>query len=71
MSTTPEVTITATAHDDCEVCEMSVEGARSYVANGGQMTRGKAGNSLVAGGPHWATFTTEPVPALAEATTQS
>lgn len=66
MSTTPKVTITATAHADCHACEMSAEAARSYVANGGLMTRGKAGNGQVDGGPHWATFTTEPAPALAE-----
>lgn len=71
MSTTPEVTITATAHTDCDACEISAEGARSYVANGGLMTRGKAGSSQVDGGPHWATFTTEPAPALAETTSQS
>lgn len=71
VSTSPELTITATAHTDCHACEMSAEGARSYVANGGRITNGKAGNGQVAGGPHWATFTTDDTPALAEASVQS
>lgn len=70
MSTTPEATITATAHTGCDACDVSAEAARTYIAADGNRTAGKFGNSQVAGGPHWATFTTEPAPALAEATTQ-
>lgn len=69
MSTTPEVTITATAHTGCEACDVSADAARDYVAAGGSRTAGKFASSQVDGGPHWATFTTEPAPALAEATT--
>lgn len=71
MSTAPEVTITAPAHTDCGACDSSADAARDYVAAGGRrLTAGKFGNSQVDGGPHWATFTTEPAPALAEASTQ-
>lgn len=58
MSTTAEVTITETAHTGCDACDASAEAARAYVGAGGQRTDGKFGNSQVAGGPHWATFTT-------------
>lgn len=59
-----------TAHTDCDACNSSAQAARDYVAAGGLMTRGKAGSSQVADGPHWATFTTAPAPALAETPTR-
>lgn len=71
VATTRHLTITATAHPDCHACQMSAEGARYYVENGGHITNGKAGNGQLEGGPHWATFTTEEAQALAEASSQS
>lgn len=67
MNTTPEVTITATAHTGCDECGGCAESARIYIRAGGGLTEGRFG-SVVDGGPHWASFTTESAPALAETT---